>query len=124
MVSQKVLQTNFAKAAVLKRKGRHFVRETGHNAQKLRIKCRHRLRSCRGKGKRKIQMAPINGSDGGSNRGSNGIRLYTQGHATQRPSLNSSGGTASAQEGFAIGQRVRKAQPDGLRMGLGTSPVS
>ena len=40
------------------------------------------------------------------------------------PSLNSKGGTASAHDGLAIGQRVRKEQPDGLLMGFGTSPVS
>src|SRR5206468_357058 len=49
--------------------------------------------------------------------------IHTHGHATQRPSLNSRGGIASAQIGFAIGQRVRNAQPEGLRMGLGMSPT-
>src|SRR5205823_8321719 len=49
--------------------------------------------------------------------------VVAHGQATQRPSLNSNGGTASAQEGCAIGQRVRNAQPDGFLMGLGTSPA-
>src|SRR6188474_3103072 len=50
-------------------------------------------------------------------------RYGTQGHATQRPSFSSSGGTASAQVSRAIGQRVRKAHPEGLFIGLGTSPT-
>src|SRR2546427_6864010 len=49
--------------------------------------------------------------------------VVDQGQATQRPSLNSNGGTASAQDGCAMGQRVRKAQPDGFLRGLGTSPA-
>src|SRR5436190_22669625 len=49
--------------------------------------------------------------------------VVDHGQATQRPSLNSRGGTASAQDGFAMGHRVRKAHPDGFFMGLGTSPL-
>ena len=51
--------------------------------------------------------------------------VYSEyGQATKRPFLNWSGGMASAQSGFAIGQRVRNGQPDGLLMGDGMSPTS
>jgi outer membrane usher protein FimD/PapC len=50
-------------------------------------------------------------------------RVYTHGQATHRFSLNSSGGIASAQDGLAIGQRVRKGQPEGLCEGFGISPT-
>ena len=47
----------------------------------------------------------------------------TYGHAAKLPfDFNSSGGTAFAHSGLAIGQRVRNPQPEGLRIGVGTSP--
>ena len=46
------------------------------------------------------------------------------GQATSRSLRSSSGGTASAQDARAIGQRVRNGQPDGLFMGDGMSPTS
>src|SRR5882724_6026002 len=45
--------------------------------------------------------------------------LHAQGQATWRSSFSSSGGTASAQLGLAMGQRVWNEQPDGLRIGFG-----
>src|SRR5262249_59836363 len=55
--------------------------------------------------------------------GNRALESQTHGQATHLPSLNSKGGTASAQLGLAIGQRVRNAQPEGLRIGVGMSPV-
>jgi hypothetical protein len=47
----------------------------------------------------------------------------TYGQAAKCPGrFWSSGGTASAHEGWAIGQRVLNPQPLGLFMGVGTSP--
>jgi hypothetical protein len=46
------------------------------------------------------------------------------GQATSRPWRGSNGGTSSAQDGRAIGHRVRKPQPEGLLSGDGTSSPS
>ncbi len=53
-----------------------------------------------------------------------GYRAFvTTGHATKWSGATStSGGVACAHAGSASGQRVRKGQPEGLAIGLGTSP--